>query len=641
MGYDSLDKTAEKTLRLEQQLESSKVAADTLLVHVNDPLAVAVTLPAKAWFDQLEFRILCEDGQQVDLAVDGCAAAETDIKIIDGIQHSSRMVHLDIELPVGYHKVELRQTGDETIATTTLIVTPVTCYQPEPLQSGQRIFGISVQLYTVRSGRNWGIGDFTDLRHFLVDAAGQGVDVVGLNPMHALFPANPLHFSPYSPSNRAFLNVMYIDPEELDDYATCSSARKLFADRDFQRQLTDLRTTSHVDYAGVANAKFRVLELLYQHFTDSELDSGSDRARDFESFVADQGLALLQHATYEALHEHFYVQDWHIWGWPVWPKQYQDPGTEEVRAFSQENITRVRYFMYLQWCAHRQLRAAQQAALDAGMAIGIYTDLAVGADIGGSEVWANQDKFCLHATAGAPPDKLAREGQNWGFPPLDPIILRESGYELFVLGVLALESHRNNCLVIGEDLGTVPKLLTEVMHQHHVYSYRVLYFENDNGGMNRPEDYPREAVASVTTHDLPTLASWWDESDLDLRAELGLLGDEATIEIYRTERNVEKNALLKAVADAGLWQGSLDMNNYPAITHELNVAIHAFLASSHSAVMVCQLEDLQQMLEPVNVPGTFDEYPNWQRKVLLPIENFFERKQVAEICDAITAQRSR
>lgn len=320
------------------------------------------------------------------------------------------------------------------------------------------------------------------------------------------------------------------------------------------------------------------------------------------------------------------------------------------------------------------------------MAVGIYLDLAVGVDLNGSEVWANQSSFCTRASAGAPPDELARSGQDWGFPPLVPRHLRESAYRLFIeglranmatcgavrydhavsllrlwwipssggaaegayvsypledlLGVLALESERNHCLVIGEDLGTVPEELTEVMERNHLYSYRVLYFEKGKKTMIPPAEYPREAVATVTTHDLPPLASWWDGSDIDLRAELGLLGDPDTIAEMRVTREGDRQHMLDALVAAGCWDGEPDAQGVPEMSTALNGAVHRFLALSRSAVMLAQAEDLMGMVSPVNVPGTFEEHRNWQRKLRWPIEGLFQRNHVAALCTAMREARS-
>jgi 4-alpha-glucanotransferase len=654
----------------------------TLLVRSDQPLSFELVLPAQAGVARLWIEL--EEGERIELSAPDLSMGRAET--LAGVAVTRIPVELDHHCPHGYHR--LYYLGDDPAqgCDCQLLVAPRTSWQPPLLAEGGSVYGVTVQLYTLRSERNWGMGDFTDLAELVRQSASQGVQVVGLNPLHALFPANPLHYSPYSPSNRAFLNVMYIDPQAVPGYVDCEAARSLVESGDFQARLAALRDAHFVDYQGVADCKLPVLETLYRHFVEQELTAATEAARAFEAWCERRGEALRLHATYDTLHEHFLRQDLQIWGWPVWPEEYRDPHSDAVSVFAAEHADRVRYHQFLQWCAFEQLRTAQSVARGCGMAVGIYLDLAVGIDLNGSQVWSNQSAFCLQASAGAPPDELARSGQDWGFPPLDPRDLQASAYRMFVedlranmsvcgavrfdhavsllrlwwiprpggaangayvnyplqdlLGVLALESERNHCLVIGEDLGTVPEELTEVMEQNHLFSYKVLYFEKVGDRMEAPADYPREAVAAVTTHDLPTLASWWDGSDIELRAELGLLGDGSVVEEMRAARRRDRQQLLDALVAAGCWQGERDAAALTEMTTEFSAAVHRFLASSRSAVMLVQLEDLMEMLSPVNVPGTFENHRNWQRKLRWSLEGLFERDSVKAICAAIREGRA-
>lgn len=672
MGYSCDDDAMSDALAQIESEQWQRVLPRTAMLREGDRLCLELRLPEARLEEHFE---LCAVKGEAGLNVVPSELDELERARADSTSYSRRRLDTDWSPGRGRHLVELRDAQGRLIAATAILVVPRTCFQPSALARGEKIFGVSMQLYGVRSARNWGMGDFTDLANFAGDAAEQGIDIVGLNPLHALFPANPLHISPYSPSNRSFFNVMYIDPEAVPEFASCIDARRRVDSPEFQTALAGLRATDRVDYAGVARHKLPILELLFEEFVARHLDTGSERAQEYRAFVERQGEPLRLHAVYDALHEHFFTRDFHLWGWPVWPEEYRDPQGDTVRRFAAEHAKRVEYFQYLQWCAKQQLQVAQQSALAAGMQVGIYLDLAVGVDQSGSEAWANQSLYCLKASAGAPPDALAREGQSWGFPPFDPLALRDAAYEPFavclranmeiagavrfdhavallrlwwvprgssaaggayvsypledLLGVLALESQANSCLVIGEDLGTVPKVLTQVMHENKVYSYRVLYFEKDDAGeqMIVPSEYPHEAIAAITTHDLPTLASWWDSSDLDLRASLGLLGTEEIIAELRAGRAQDRELLLGVMRETGLWQDTQSAAEID-MTPALNEAVHAFLASSESAIMISQLEDWLQMLSPVNVPGTYDEYPNWQRKLDQPIEGLFDRPDV-------------
>ncbi len=680
-GFDSEQAACQALQTLDR--DALRPLPKTLLMRSEETLHFDLLLPEDAGGQSLHIQL--EEGERIDLPAPDLSAGTLDTLAGQTV----RRIPLAVSngFPCGYHQLELRSIDDgELTSSSHLLVAPRTSWQPPRLAEGGRVYGVTVQLYTLRSERNWGMGDFTDLAELVRQSASQGVDVVGLNPLHALFPANPLHFSPYSPSNRAFMNVMYIDPLVVPGYDSCEAARSLVESDDFQARLSALREVHFVDYQGVADCKLPVLELLYRHFVEHEIEASGEAGEAFHAWCERRGEALRLHATYDTLHEYYLRQDMQIWGWPVWPEEYRDPHSEAVAAFAEEHADRVRYHQFLQWCAREQLRAAQAVARDCGMTVGIYLDLAVGIDLNGSEVWANQSAFCLEASAGAPPDELARSGQDWGFPPLDPRDLQASAFRLFVedlranmsvcgavrfdhavsllrlwwiprpggavngayvnypledlLGLLALESERNHCLVIGEDLGTVPEALTQVMEQNHLFSYKVLYFEKSKTAMQAPADYPHEAVAAVTTHDLPTLASWWDGSDIDIRAELGLLGSEAVAEEMRAGRQTDRQQLLDALVAEDCWQGEGNAAAIQAMTTELNAAVHGFLASSRSAVMLVQLEDLMEMLSPVNVPGTFKNHRNWQRKLRWSLEGLFQRDSVKTICAAIREARS-
>lgn len=691
MGYD----LGEQAL-LEQSLKdlvSNKRAgcfSSGILSQEGKPLCFTLTLPGPLSLAEQELELSWADGEKirklaVQLAVDEVGSDLDGLSNIDEFHYEIRLLEL---LPVGEHSITVDCSKYQFSKTISCTIAPSHCYQPEAIRNGKKIFGSTMQLYTLRSNRNWGIGDFTDLKNFIIDAAQEGIDIVGLNPLHALFPANPYHFSPYSPSNRSFLNVLYIDPTAIVEFENCSEAQALVADESFQHQLVQLRALDNVDYAWVSSLKLKVLQLLFENFVAVGSQSEARRLS-YKAFLLEQGEALEKHALYDALHEHFFKQDPQLWGWPVWPEAFREPNSPEVLEFSNQYRSKVEFYKYLQFCAFEQLRDAQRTALDSGMSVGIYLDLAVGVDMSGSEVWSNQQLFCLAANVGAPPDALASGGQDWGFPPYDPLALQKDGYRLFgrnlqasmscagavrfdhcvslmrlwwipkgesategayvrysiedILSVLTIESQRNKCLVIGEDLGTVPKELTRVMREYEIYSYKVLYFETDevDGSYITPEDYSSSAVATVTTHDLPTLISWWQMSDIALRKSLGMLQSQELEQTMIADRQATKKQLLSELVKRGYlpegFEGSEKENDAKLLT----LAVHRFLAASHSAIMISQLEDWLLMDAPVNVPGTHQEYPNWQRKLSVTMENFFKDEFVKHMCSIMRQERAR
>lgn len=588
------------------------------------------------------------------------------------------------DLPLGYHTASIAlETGLQ--GALRIIVTPDHCFESPAIVSGQRLWGIAVQLYSLRSDDNWGVGDFRDLRNLVQLVAPSGCGIIGLNPLHALMPANPAHISPYSPSNRQFLNVLYISVEDVPDFAECEPASQRVRDPDFQAILKELRATRNVDYVRVAAAKFEILSLLYANFRSKHIGENTPRANAFKQFQEIQGEPLRLHAIYDALDGHLRLQGPQYWGWPSWPEEYRDPTSSAVQRFARERAEDVEYFQYLQWLAAEQLAAAQSSARHAGMAIGLYGDVAVGANSAGSETWSNRHLYLQGASVGAPPDALALKGQDWGIPPQDPNELRTQQYQPFIglvrnmmryvaalrfdhvmtlyrlwwvprgllskdgtyvhyplqdlIAILALESQRHHCIVIGEDLGTVPEAMTEAMEHYRAYHYKVLMFEQlADGTFKPPSAYIPSAMAVVTTHDLPTLRGWWEEHDIALRSQLDLYPSDELREQVHDARVRDRVCLLRALVAAGLWRWN-EGEALPPYSAALSRAVHAFIGLSTANIALIQIEDLIGMIDPVNVPGTDTEHANWQRKVTATLSDIFSRRDTGDILSAMDAAR--
>jgi (1->4)-alpha-D-glucan 1-alpha-D-glucosylmutase len=540
---------------------------------------------------------------------------------------------------------------------------PARCHLPDALAAGRRLWGVAVQLYGVRSGRNWGIGDFGDLARLAEDWAARGAALVGLNPVHALFPHDPEHASPYSPSSRERLNVLYLDVEAIEDFGESERARAHVHAPPFQARLAGLRDAPLVDYAGVARAKFEALELLYAHFRERHLARGTARAREFRGFQSAGGDALRRHALCEALLAHFPRADpAGAWGWPAWPEAFRDPGSEACARFCAGNLARVEFFEYLQWQAEAQLARAAARARAAGLALGLYLDLALSVERAGSDCWAERACYATGVRIGAPPDDFNANGQDWGLPPLRPDRLRERGYAPFaralrgvmrhsgairidhvmglmrlfwipgnggardgayvrypldeLLALVALESERHRCLVVGEDLGTVPDEVRAAAARAGLLSTRLFYFERAaDGEFRRPAEYPRDALVAVATHDLPTLAGWWARRPEDRE---------------RLLRALERERLRPEGCDPGAD------SIHPAAAR----AVHAYLARTPARLMMVQLEDALGLTEQANVPGTVREHPNWRRKLPATLEEMTNDPRLRALAETLCRERS-
>lgn len=600
----------------------------------------------------------------------------------------ARELALSTAVGAGYHRLSLLHAG-AVAAEALLVVAPSACYRPAAVQGEGRIWGAAAQVYALRSERNWGIGDFTDLRTVIEQWAHRGAAIVGVNPLHALFPHNPAHASPYSPSSRLFLNVLYIDVEAAEDFRECEEVVNEVFSAPFQARLQKLREAPLVDYPTVAETKLAVLERLYAHFRARHLPAGTARAKAFRAFQAEGGEQLWRHGLFEALQEHFHREDPNVWGWPVWPEPYRDPDSREVARFADEQAARVEFYQYLQWQAELQIAQVGRRSFDLELGVGLYEDLAVSIDRGGAEAWANQDLYAVTASVGAPPDDFNLAGQNWGLPPLRPERLRQVGYEPLVatlrenmrhagalridhvmglarlywipenkspsegayvhypfadlLGIIALESHRNQCMVIGEDLGTVPDEVRENLNAYGILSYRLLFFErNAEGDFRPPAEYPADALVAASTHDLPTLAGYWEGSDLLLRDQLGLIPVEAQRQERIVERAQDRARLLLAIEREDLLPHGATVNpvSLPSMTPEFVRSVQIYLARTPAKILVVQPEDVLCMREQVNLPATTDEHPNWRRKLELDLERFGDDERFVALANALAGLRA-
>jgi 4-alpha-glucanotransferase len=543
---------------------------------------------------------------------------------------------------------------------------------------------VAVQLYTLRSEQNWGIGDFGDLQTLIRWAAPHGAAFIGLNPLHALAPAEPARASPYSASSRHFLNVLYISVPAIAEFAECAEAHERLASPRLAEQLTRLRECPLVDYAGVAQLKFEILEILHRDFRARHLQVVSERGRSFRNFLAARGPALALHARFDALDRHFQRAGVGGAGWFNWPQEFRDVNGAAAEQFAAEHPLDVEFFAYLQWLAHEQLLAAQALTVQLGMPIGLYGDYAVGANPSGSETWSDRASYSMGAEIGAPPDPLALKGQGWGIPPQDPQSLLSQRLEGFVrlirdnmryygalrldhvmslfrlwwvpsgfsprdgayvhypldqfLTILALESMRCKCLVVGEDLGVVPDEMRLAMPEFGLYHYKVLLFEQQDGRFRAPQEYVKRALATVTTHDMPTLKSYWEGRDIELRRSLNLYPSQEIEREVADSRARDRHALLAALSEQGLLP-THDFNVQQPFTPALAQALHLYLARSAAILAAVQMEDLLGMVEPVNIPGTHTEYPNWQRKLSENLEAVVTRPDLTAQLEAISAAR--
>lgn len=632
------------------------------------------------------WRLVQEDGLEMDGTVIPAGEAELDRRTVDGVDYERRNLTLPSHMAFGYHRLRLMDDTGALVGEGAVIVCPDSCWKPAVAMDGNRAWGVACQLYALRSDIDWGMGDFSGLRTLSQAVAQTGGHVVGLNPLHSLFPENPRHASPYSPSSRLYLNPLYIDVEAVPELGDSPEARTLMADGPFRDRLRAARAEALVDYPAVSALKHEILRVLHKAFRARPEDDPRKEA--FRDFVDWGGSRLYRFAVFMTLHEHFQGQPWR-----QWPEEYRNPAGDTVTDFAGRHMERVEYHLWLQFEADRQLGAAAETLRDAagGPTIGLYRDLAVGVDTDGADTWMDPGVYAVGARVGCPPDAFNRMGQDWGMPPLNPLVLRDMGYTPFIemvranmrhagalrmdhamalqhlywippgvaaiggtyvsyqmedlLGILALESHRNCCMVIGEDLGTVPDGFREMLAREDMLSYRMFYFERYEGGLfKRPEAYPQQAVAVATSHDLHTILGHWRCWDVHFRHKAGLVPEGVKLADDLADRAEDRELLVAALKDQGLVREDFPTGAETATAadlSELMLGIHRFLARSPSQLMMVNIDDLAHEEAQVNVPGTTDQYPNWRRRLAVPLERLVHAPDFRATAEAVRAERRR
>ena len=570
------------------------------------------------------------------------------------------------QLACGYYTLSAETGGKSCFVR--LIVAPESVYQPKLLANGGRMNGLTMHLYSLRSERNWGIGDFTDLLNLMKYAAEKKLDFVGINPLHALFTSKPAFASPYSPSSREWLNPIYLDIEKVGAFTYNEQLKNWQAQPKIRQRIAALRVTETVTYTAVWACKRDALQMAFNAFEQDACEAAANERAAFEAFVLEKGEALQGFGLFEALGQ-YYSRPGQV-GWQSWPSEFHQPDGEAVEKFARSHEREIRFYMWLQWLCAKQLQEVNQAAAEYGVKLGIYGDLAVGVARGSADTWLNRQDYCMDVSVGAPPDPLGPTGQNWNLPPLNPLMLKHTGYEKFahllrenmrlygvlridhvmalcrlwwvlngktadfgayvhydaevMFAILALESRRNRCVIIGEDLGTVPDEARHLLNRYQVFSYKVMYFSKGWNGFQLPEEYPEQAITVISTHDVAPLAGYWIGKDLDTMFKLGTLPDVAAFQTALDEREHDKADLLDKLKETGCLGADVQM---PAKADEILLgALHKYGALSRSKLYAVQLENLLGVIDNLNVPGVTEGYPNWAQKMPVSLEDFLQHR---------------
>ena len=633
MGFDAPTEDAARGWLSELDHEAATAMVTPVRVVERDAAAarhVEVTLPADVTTARVRATVTEESGRR---------------SVAEGIVRRKGRLRLATPLPFGYHRLRVEVSGAnrELEGEQSLIVVPSRCVTPDMLLGGDRVFGIVANLYAVRREGDWGIGDTGALMALAELGARHGAEFVGINPLHALFNRGT-DISPYSPVSRLFRNHIYMDVASLAGVANTPEGAALRERLEVEARA--LRDASHVDYERVLRIKEQAMRAAHVAFRER----GGAGRDEFEAFVRERDPELTRYATWMTIAESAGSNDWR-----AWPAALHEPDAPAVAAFREAHADRVDFHRWAQFELHRQLGECATRARNLGMRIGVYQDLAIGTNPGGSDTWSYPDLFLRGAAIGAPPDPYSAVGQNWGLPPMSPRALKAQGYRYWVkllrgafehagalridhvmglfrsfwipdggtgldgayirfpaadlLGILALESVRHDALVVGEDLGTVPDYVPPAMRKWGLLSSKVLYFEKQGPEFRPASKYPPLSLATANTHDMAPLAGFWRERDLEIRRAVGLARTDAEYRAEVAQRQRERESLLDLVGPEGGNVASLAP------------AVHGFLCRTRAALVGVSYDDLLGETEPVNVPGVGpDRYPSWRRRNRMTVE---------------------
>lgn len=631
----SSDEAIARSMADLEEAESKRLLNPTVVAVTGTSTPIQLNCPAD---EDVTVTVTLEDGSSFD-----------DCTVLPDLNSGHPVLTLGTDLPMGYHTLDV--TADGRTGHATIIAAPARIPVPKAVAEQQR-WGWMTQMYSVRSHESWGIGDYGDLKRLLIDAAHEsGADFMLINPIHAGAPITPLEPSPYLPESRRFLNVTYIRPQDIPEYGTLPDDVRARVDELHDSVAARNDESTPMDINAAWEAKRPALRLIF------EAGRNAKRELEFERFKALAGPDLDSFATWCVCFE--------VWGAPwgenrwFFDKRIDDP---EVTALVETHHDLFEFNRWLQWIAAEQVTDAQHAATESGMALGLMQDMAVGVHGLGADAWANPERFATGSvTVGCPPDFYNQQGQDWGQPPFNPRYLEATGYQVYremvhamyehagavridhvlglfrlwwipqglgakngayvmynheaMLGVLSIEATRAGGMVIGEDLGTVPDYVRRILADHGVLGTDVEWFarvdDSPNAGdpYKKPSEYRRQALASVTTHDLPPTAGYLGFEHVKLREELHLLSE--PVEQFAASALAERTAMMDRLVESGYITAAV-AEDVPGHIQQIVEAMHAMLTDTPSLLLQAALVDGVGETRSQNQPGTSTEYSNWR-----------------------------
>ncbi|MBQ7285870.1 MAG: 4-alpha-glucanotransferase [Alphaproteobacteria bacterium] len=670
IGYPCANDDEAEASLAKIELERWQKTLEYIYVRVENNIVFDVVHPATEKVD--EIILFDEKNHKVTIKTEMLDDIES--KFIDNIHYLRKQYKINTPLNIGYYVLAVK-LGDK-IYRSRLAVAPQHSFEPEALK--HKTWGFAVQLYSVNSKRNWGVGDFTDLSTLVNLAAESGASIIGLNPLNTLSHDYPENASPYQSISRLYLNPIYIDLEKVPEFE--DKDKNAVADK-----IADIKKQEFINYDKIYHLKTYWLEQCYERMLSNK---NSGRYTEFMTYCGKEGRELEKLAAFQAIYEQ--KTKTINGGWCAWQEELRSPDNAAVADYVRQNQKKVDFFKFMQFEASRQFAMAHNAVQKSGMQIGFYRDLAVGVGKDSAEFWGDKEIFIPQVGAGAPPDAFFPCGQKWGLGCFSPKKLKEHQYEPFIkvlranmqnagairvdhvmslmrlfvipddmdcgtyvyynfedmLNLLTLESRLNKCMIVGESIGNVPDGFIEALQQHHIYSLSVLWAERAGagwGGFYAPEHYPSNAVTSVGTHDMPPLKMWWFGYDIELAYSLKMMSEEEKVNSYH-KREADRKHLLDSLDAAHIWpEDKLRQGNYlygESYPEGLEEAVHRFMSKSASRVFLLQLEDVLQVDKQQNLPGTdVDTYPNWRHRLPVALEDLPQDERYIRNINAIRKER--
>ena len=634
-----VDASSDEAIATSYELTKQRIADTLVEPTIVKFIGKESTTPIRAKGHDVTLRLLLEDGTQYEGNLCMYLTPQAD---------GSLTFTLPDDIPAGYHT--LRVNAGPLHGEARLICAPARVPLPPAIAEKQR-WGWMAQMYSIRSAESWGVGDYGDLKLLLTDAAEKShADFMLINPIHATAPVEPLEPSPYLPESRRFMNVTYIRPQDIEEYAGLDEKAKAEVERLHAEVAPDNDNADELDINSAWWHKRQALQLVFK------VPRSAERQAAFEAFKEAAGPDLRAFAAWSVAFQ--------VWGAPWESTWFAETNRDspEVAELIRDHADMVDFECWLQWIAAEQVTAAQTAARESGMALGLMQDMAVGVHSLGADVWWNPERFAVGSvTVGCPPDFYNQQGQDWGQPPFNPNYLAKTGYGVYremvhnmfshagavridhVLGlfrlwwipqgegarggayvtydyeamiaILTIEASRVNGLVVGEDLGTVPDYVRTVLAEHGLLGCMVEWFARVDDSPNAgdpyadPADYRKYALASVTTHDLPPTAGYLQFEHVKLREQLHLLT--GPVEEFQASATAERQAMLDRLVESELITPEIaaDVDNH---IQEIVEAMHKMLLHSPSVLLQAALVDGVGETRSQNQPGTSSEYRNWR-----------------------------